>query len=86
MLGYTPLTLFFISDELFFFLSEAQKDALVLAHAQWTYIDASFVVWSEFLVIQSYSYNWPQVVLQHTLVGCNNGTPCIWHQIMNSVI
>ena len=41
----------------YFFLSEAQEDALVLAHAKKTYIDAYFVVWSQFLVIQSYCYN-----------------------------
>ena len=51
-----------------FFLSETQEDALVSAHAQWTYIDTYFVVWSQFLATQSYCYNWPQVVLQHTLV------------------
>ena len=36
MLGSTPLTVLHLgaSDEFFFFLSEAQEDALLLAHAQ----------------------------------------------------
>ena len=91
MLGSTPLTLFFIKPSVrrYFFSYWSTRRCFSVGTCT---INLYRCIFCGVVSVFSYSI----LLLQLTPgcvttypgsgVGCNNGTPCIWHQIMNSVI